>query len=208
VTRWWLPIGLLLALVGYFGPWIDHPVAGLVITGLDLGEYVKFLPVVRDGTVTIWRAGIYAPLVAVSAAALLATYRTDFAYRWWMRVPLLVLATVAALNLAPPAWTPERLLEPEFRLQTASLLILLAGAALAPFLALLPRSFSAISVTLLSVVAIIATFYAFFQVFPAIETLYNHPLLIAWGIWLMASGFILVPLSYWLVPSTKQADHL
>lgn len=45
----WLMVGILLLLTGYFGPWIDHEVAGLVVTGLDLGEYVKFLPEVRSG---------------------------------------------------------------------------------------------------------------------------------------------------------------
>src|ERR1700741_4715779 len=111
MSRWLLPVALVLALIGYFGPWVAHPVAGLVITGLDLGEYVKFLPEVREGTIAIWRPGFYAPLVAVSAAALLAAYRRDFGFAWWLRYPLLALTAIAAFNLVPPAWTPSRLLE-------------------------------------------------------------------------------------------------
>ena len=45
-----LPLGALLAFLGYVGPWVDHRVAGLAVLGLDLGEYVKFLPQVRAGT--------------------------------------------------------------------------------------------------------------------------------------------------------------
>ena len=47
VLRVLLPLGALLAFWGYVGPWVDHRVAGLAILGLDLGEYVKFLPLVR-----------------------------------------------------------------------------------------------------------------------------------------------------------------
>ena len=125
MMRWILPLALLCALVGYFGPWIDHRVAGLIVTGLDFGEYVKFLPAVRTGAVTVWRAGFYAPLVAIGTTALAIAYRTDLAFKWWLRFPLLALAAVAALNLVPPAWTPARLLDPEFRLQTTSLVLLL-----------------------------------------------------------------------------------
>ncbi|NJN84002.1 MAG: hypothetical protein HC802_18155 [Caldilineaceae bacterium] len=52
-----LPIAVLVALAGYFGPWVDHPVAGLVVTGLDLGEYVKFLPVILSAEIVLWREG-------------------------------------------------------------------------------------------------------------------------------------------------------
>src|SRR5512134_1265544 len=49
-----LPLGAALAFWGYVGPWVDHRVAGLAILGLDLGEYVKFLPQVRDGATGLW----------------------------------------------------------------------------------------------------------------------------------------------------------
>lgn len=205
MMRWLLPFGVLLALAGYFGPWVDHRVAGLVITGLDLGEYVKFLPIVREGTVNIWREGFYAPLVAASVAALLAAYRVDFAYRWWMRIPLLLVAVVAALNLVPPAWTPARLLEPEFRLQTTSLILLLVGVGLSPFLALLPRLAAATVVTVLAIVGMFAPLHGFLQVFPAIESLYHQPLTFAWGPPTMIVGLALTIISYWWPRPKEQA---
>lgn len=198
MMRWLLPVALLLALVGYFGPWVNHPVAGLVITGLDLGEYVKFLPIIRAGSVTIWRPGFYAPLVAISAVASLTAYRRDFAYRWWLRLPLLGIAIVAALNLVPPAWTPTRLLEAEFRWQTGSLLVLLAGVALSPFLALLPRWLATTIATLLNLIAIGVPLSAFFQILPAIQALYNQPVGAAWGMWIMTAALATVIISYWL----------
>ena len=117
LSRWLLPVGGLLALIGYFGPWVDHRVAGLVVTGLDLGEYVKFLPGVRGGEVIIWRHGFYLPLLAVSLACALSAYHRQLHYGWTIRTPLLAAGAIAAFNMLPPAWTPARMLTPEFRLQ-------------------------------------------------------------------------------------------
>jgi hypothetical protein len=205
MMRWLLPVGIMLALAGYFAPWIAHPVAGLVITGLDMGEYVKFLPDVRNGAISIWRPGFYVPLVAISAAALLVAYRTELAYRWWVRAALLALAAVAAFNLVPPAWTPARLLELEFRFQTTSLVLLLIGIAFAPFFALLSRSFTASLVTLLTVLGLVLPIFGFFQVLPAIQALYNQPLTAGWGLWLMAVGLILIIVAYWRSPAEASA---
>jgi hypothetical protein len=204
MTQWLLPVALVLALAGYFGSWVAHPAAGLVITGLDLGEYVKFLPEFRQGSLLIWRAGFYAPLVAVSAAALLAAFRPSFAYNWWIRGVMIAIALVAAFNLVPPAWTPARLLEPEFRLQTTCLFLLLAGVAFSPFLALLPRVVAMGAVTTLCVVAIVAPIHGFLQMLPAVESLYNHPLSPAWGLWLMALGLLLIGFCYWRQPAGKE----
>lgn len=75
-----LPLGALLAFLGYVGPWVDHRVAGLAVLGLDLGEYVKFLPGVRAGATGLWREGFYLPLVAISLTLSLCTWRVDV--RW------------------------------------------------------------------------------------------------------------------------------
>jgi hypothetical protein len=189
MTRWLLPLALLLALVGYFAPWVNHSVSGLVITGLDLGEYVKFLPAVRIGEINIWRAGLYAPLVTVSATATLVSYRRHH-FSIGLRFLLLALAVVAALNLVPPAWTPARLLEAEFRVQTLSLVILMLGVAFAPFLALIPPRVVAAIVVVLTLAALVFPLHAFIRVLPAISALYNQPLIPGWGMWLMVASLI------------------
>jgi hypothetical protein len=203
MNRWLLPLGLLLTLGGYFGSWIAHPVAGLAITGLDFGEYVKFLPAVKDGTVLLWRAGFYTPLVAISAAASLAAFRTSFSYTWWARAALLAIAIISALNLVPPAWTPARLLEDEFRLQSTSLLLLLSAVVFAPFLALVPNVWAASCVTLLALVAMVAPIHGYISVLPALTELYGKPLSYGWGIWCMPIGLILVVVAYWMQPEQK-----
>jgi hypothetical protein len=193
-----LPLATGLALAGYFGPWVDHAAAGLVITGLDLGEYVKFLPDVQSGVVAIWRPGFYAPLVAVGAVCVLAAFRRSFTYPWWARAALLTIALMAALNLLPPAWTPRRMLLAEFRWQASALLLLFAGVLFSPFLGLGPDRVAAIVVTLLSAIGIVAPSLGFLAVLPNIERLYRHPIAPGWGLWLAWIGLALMTASFWL----------
>ena len=198
MSRWLLPLGLLLTLAGYFGPWVDHRAAGLVITGLDLGEYVKFLPAVRDGSIPLWRPGFYAPLLWVGLTAALHAYRAGPGNPWPQRILLLALTLVAALNLVPPAWTPTRLLEPEFRVQTSTLLALLAVLALSPLLALLPARLAAALVTAVAAAALALPIPAFLAVLSPISDLYGHPLTPGWGLWLMAATILLTTVAAWL----------
>jgi len=191
-VRWLLPLSALLTLAGYFGPWVAHRVAGLVVTGLDLGEYVKFLPVVRQGQVVLWREGFYLPLVVVSLALSVAAFRPQLRYGWFVRTLLLAIAGIAALNLLPPAWNEATFQNPEFRQQVLALLLCLVAAAFSPFLALLPGWFSNGLIALLSVAALWFPLSAFLQVLPAIRELYNQPLQPGWGVYLLVSGLLLL----------------
>ncbi len=157
-----LPVAALLTLTGYFLPWIEHPAAGLVVLGLDLAELVKFLYPVQQGDIRLWREGFYLPLIAASLSLSLNAFRRDpphpdesraavqaedaaqrlEAYPWPVRVVLLLLAAIAALNLLPPAWTPHLLLSPDFLLQSVALFFCLLFAAASPFAALIVTPFS------------------------------------------------------------------
>jgi hypothetical protein len=190
IVRWLLPTALLLAFAGYVGAWVDHRVAGLVITGLDLGEYVKFLTPVRSGEVVLWREGFYLPLVAVSLTASLVAFRRELCYAWPMRAALLTLAIVAALNLLPPAWTPQRMLTDEFRQQALALAGCLAAMAFSPLLALLPARAFAVIVAVLSISATIIPVRQFLRILPAVSELYNHPQAPAWGMVLCAASLL------------------
>jgi hypothetical protein len=197
LPRLLLPFGALLAFWGYVGPWVDHRVAGLAILGLDLGEYVKFLPLVRSGGTSLWREGFYLPLVAVSLALSLCTWRGDLRWRQqWLDVTIITLqvagAIVAALNMLPPAWTPQRMLTPEFHQQTAAILLCLAAVAFGPFLALLPRLITGLIVLLLSIAAAAVPVTQFLRVLPEIGTLYNHLLVAGWGVYLMIAGLAML----------------
>ena len=188
--RWLLPATLIVTLAGYFGPWVGHKAAGLVIMGLDLGEYVKFLTPVRAGQIALWREGFYVPLVVASLSASLFAFRRELRYPWVVRGLLLAVAVVAALNLLPPAWTPQRMLTPEFRQQAIALAICLAAMAFSPLLALLPRRLVAVAVAAGAIVAAFVPARQFLAVLPTIAELYHQPLTPGWGLWLCAGGLL------------------
>jgi hypothetical protein len=189
LARWLLPLGGIVALAGYFGPWVDHPVAGLVVMGLDLGEYVKFLAAVRAGQLALWREAFYWPLAAVSLTYALITFRADLGYRWWLRAGLVAAALAAALNMLPPAWTPQRLLTPEFQQQTAMMAVCVAAVVFSPFLALLPRRLTAVLIVILTLMGAAVPVWQFVRVLPEIVPLYGHALAPGWGVYVLAAGF-------------------
>ncbi|MCB0080551.1 MAG: hypothetical protein KDE47_06460 [Caldilineaceae bacterium] len=188
--------GLLLTFAGYIGAWVPHRVSGLVITGLDLGEYVKFLPLVRSGQIVLWRAGFYLPLVAVSLAAGFAAFQPTRQLRPWLlwvtRALLLILATVAALNLLPPAWDQSTFTNPEFRQQIVALVICLGVMATSPLWALLPQRMTAGVVIALCAGALWFPLWGFFRVLPSIRELYQQPLVPGWGLYLTVAGLVLL----------------
>ena len=64
-------LGLVLILVGYFGPWVPHRTAALAVTGLELAEFAKFFPQVQGGVVSITRELFYLPLVVAFILSIL-----------------------------------------------------------------------------------------------------------------------------------------
>lgn len=192
LLRMLIPLAGVVTLAGYFGPWVNHPVAALVITGLDLGEYVKFLPPVRSGEITIWRAGFYLPLVAVSLSQSLCAWRPHLSYPILTRAGMLAVAVIAALNLLPPAWTPARMATPEFYEQSLALTLLLAAAALSPMLGLLPRPLVSSLLALLCGFAIWFPLRNFWRVLPGVAELYNHALQPGWGMAVAIVGLVLL----------------
>ena len=188
ISRLLLLLGWLLASIGYWGPWIAHPTAALTLSGVDMGEFVKFLPQVLDGSLHVARQMFYLPAFAVvaSIALLLGTRQLDFA--WILRLPVLALSIPVSLQILPPAWSPASLATAEFRLQTVGLGIcwlLLAGFWL---LGRLPfRLVSSLaSASALAGAALSA--WAFWTVKPAIDRVYGTGALVGWGFFLCMAG--------------------
>lgn len=182
-------------MLGYFGSWVAHPVAGLAILGLDLGEYVKFVPSVTSGETTIWRVGFYLPLFVVSAMCCLLTYRKAYGYSFWLRLALIIMGMAAALNALPPAWSPSVLRLPEFRVQTAGITISLILLASSPALAHLPRLPVYALLAGLTAAAIWLPARNFLRVLPDIAELYGHALRPAWAFYVTVVGLALLILA-------------
>lgn len=192
-----VPFGALVALMGYFGPWVDHAAVALVVTGLDLAEYIKFLTPIQSGQIQLWREGFYLPLIAVSLALSLYAFRPDVRYGWPLGIAMLVGAGIAALNMLPPAWSPGLLITPEFRLQTLWIGVCLIVAMTSPLFGLLPARAVSAFLMILSVAAIYLPVRGFLQVFPTIQGLYNQSFWPGWGMWIMVSGFVVICVGCW-----------
>jgi len=187
-SLYWMPVLLLwlLAWAGYFGPWVPHRAAGLVITGVDLAEYVKFLPPVMAGQVPIQRETFYLPLISASLIATLIASRRSLPL--WLRLLAGAAAIPLALAMLPPAWTPGMLRLPEFRLQILALLACLAAIPLTVLLRYLPNRAVLLVIALLTLAAVLWPAWSLNQVLPAIRDIYRAPLAPGWGFWLAVSA--------------------
>lgn len=182
MVRALLPVGWALASVGFFGPWIAHPAVGLTLNGVDMGEFVKFLPGVLDGTLTVYRQLFYLPPVAICTSIALLVGSKRLRLPWIIRALAFAVAVPMSLQLLPPAWSPSSLLTPEFRLQTIVLgacWLLLAGSwLLAGLSAWLAGSLSAT----VSLAAFAAVLWQSLTVKPSINVVYGTPPAVGWGL--------------------------
>lgn len=188
----------MIVLIGYFGPWVAHPVAGLVVTGLDLGEYVKFLPSVIGGELDLWRQGFYLPLITVALSCSFLAYREEYDYPFPFRLVLILLGIAATLNILPPAWSPAVLQTSEFRLQTLAILCSLGLLGISPLLRYIP---GLVVYTGLSILAIAAAWYplsGYHRIQPDLTYLYNQQIVTGWGYTVCALGLLLLIAAYWL----------
>ncbi len=183
-ARCWVPVLVLwlLACVGYFGAWVPHRAAGLAITGVDLAEYVKFLPPVMGGQIPIQRETFYLPLVSASLIATLIASRRSLPL--WLRLLVGGAAIPLALAMLPPAWAPGTLRLPEFRLQVLALLACLTAIPLTVLLRYLPTRVVMLAIALLALAAVLWPGWSLNQVLPAIQDIYRSPLAPGWGFWL------------------------
>mgnify|MGYP000657409248 CR=1 FL=1 len=193
-------LALLLALAGYFGPWVAHKAAALVLTGQDLAEFVKFLPQVRSGELRVMRELFYLPLVAGALGLACVAANRRLHYSCWLRWLLSLLAVPVALSMLPPAWTPQLMLTPEFRLQAAAIAICLVIVVLHPLLRRLPPALLEVITTLLALAAAVVPVWQFLRVRAAIDAVYGRPVTLGWGLWLMPLGFSAVVIALLLLP--------
>ncbi|MEJ2735517.1 MAG: hypothetical protein P8189_18445 [Anaerolineae bacterium] len=203
VMRLLLPVGWALTTVGYFGPWIAHQTAALTLSGVDMGEFVKFLPSVVDGSLQVMRQFFYLPPIAVTVSIALLGNRDELGYPRSLRALMLLLALPISLQLLPPAWAPSTLLTAEFRLQTVALALcwlLLAGSWA---LARLPSWLVGSLGTGLSLGALILPSWQLFVARPAISELFRVPPGIGWGFFLCLAGLaVTVAASTVIVPGS------
>lgn len=188
MVRWLLPIGWCLAAVGFLGPWVWHPTAALALTGVDMAEFVKFLPGLLDGSLRLTRQWFYLPPFAVTVSIALLIGSHSLHYSKLLRVLGLFLAIPVSLQLLPPAWSPASLMTAEFRVQTIALG--LSWLLLASFWLLrrLPSWLLGSLSAALSLMALVLPVWQFLIAKPAIDEVYGTPPGTGWGVLLCLTG--------------------
>ncbi len=189
--RWILPIGWGLAAIGFLGPWVSHPTAALTLAGVDMGEFVKFLPAVLDGSLRLIRQFFYLPAFAITVSIALLIGSRRLCYGKLAQALGLLLAIPVSLQLLPPAWSPSSLMTAEFRAQTMAFGIswLLLGIwwLIGRLPSWLPVSLSAA----LCLGAIVLPLWQYLTVKPALDKVYGQSLGTGWGFFVCLTGLAL-----------------
>jgi len=160
-------------------PWVDHRAAGLVLTGLDLPEFVRFMGSAGGALVRPLQLAFALPLM-VGAVVVAASPWTHGASLWW-RAAMLVLA-VWLVSVAISPW--ER--RSEFLSAAAAVVAVWGGSALlrpAPSLARWAACLGGAAGGL-------ATLWQFYRATPALRGLYGQ---LTWGVgpWVAAGSALL-----------------
>jgi len=186
-------LGIVLVLLGYWGPWVNHKTAALVLSGLDMAEFVKFLPGVRAGTEPMIRELFYLPPLA--AALCLALMGSNRAWRFplWARAIMVVIAIALAIVVLPPyPLILQALNSDEFRrqfLMAAGCLVVIGGTLV---YRRLPKALLAGLLIVISLVGAIPPARQFLSIRSALDSVYGQPIDIGWGLWMMVVGFLVV----------------
>ncbi|GAB4561414.1 MAG: hypothetical protein Kow0047_08740 [Anaerolineae bacterium] len=184
----WLIVGVFLIIAGYWGPWVVHASPALTLIGLDLAEYVKFLPEFRSGQLRLWREGFYLPLFATSLTLSLVASRRELRIPRVARGAVWLSALPIALSMLPPAWSPPILWAPEFRPQTIAIVASLAAMALFPAWRRLPAGVVSVGLIGLHLAAAVIPTWHFAMMRPAIDLVYARPVSLGWGLPVMIAG--------------------
>jgi len=187
-----LILGLTWAIVGYFGPWVDHKTAALVLTGQDMGEFVKFLPEVRAGAVPMIREFFYLPPFAAALCLILLMANKRLAYPLVVRTVMLLAVLGLAWAMLPPVWTPRLLVTAEFRKQTVAIAFCLLLLIFHPVLRYLSARLTAVAMTVLALMGAAPPLWQVLAAREAVNQAYGWPVQVGWGLWVTVVGFLIV----------------
>jgi len=189
---WGIAAGLALTAAGYWGPWVAHRAAALVLPGVDLAEYVKFLPAYRQGQLALIREGFYLPLCALSLALSALAWRPGLGWPSLLRWLAWFAALPAALAMLPPAWSPPVLRLPEFRIQGIAILVCLAAFLASPIVGRGRLGGIGYVLAGLSLLALVTPLWQFWLMVPSLVEVYGRPVTVGRGPLIMAIGLLLV----------------
>lgn len=199
-SHWLVWLGLVLGIVGYFGPWVGHGTAALTVTGFEMAEFAKFFPQVQGGALQLTRALFYLPLVTAAILLALAVGRSNVRGARWivplcvavlLVVALLPYSAVDGLRQAIAAGVPF-VLDPQYARQTVLVAAGVLLVLLAPLSCRIATRAWGIVVVLLALAGAVPALFQFARLRPLVVALYDRPLGLGWGLVACVAGFVLI----------------
>jgi hypothetical protein len=189
-------LGFTLIALGYLVVWLPQPVVGLSLIGLEMGEWVKFLPEVQAGTLPD-RNLFYLPpvLLGMMMAVWTAAWPNGRWQTWAMRglavgVSLLAFPSSEAIRFEPSG---------EWLLRVGLVGLVGATAVLSALLDRLPVKATPFLLLLLALLSLIVPTWAYFSMRPVIADLFQTAVSIGPGLLLHLLGNVLVIVAAGLV---------
>jgi hypothetical protein len=200
-------IGVALAILGFYGPWVtsQRQIAALTYNALDLAEFSKFLVRAHLGEIT--REIFLVPIVAAALALALWTSHPNQISRV-LRYALSLAA--AGLSLVPLPPYPYLLTAYSSAEDRGSFWLSVAGLVGVALMFMLGQRIagrwrSLIFFLLALISALPATWEFFARALPAISQAYGSPALPAWGFWATMMGLLLVATGGWVEHVEREA---
>jgi hypothetical protein len=186
--------GALLAVLGFYGPWVTTPrqAAALTYNALDLTEFCKFIVRAQLGQVT--RELFLVPIVAAALALALWASRPSQRFRV-LRYALCAVAVVLSLVPLPPY--PHVLTAYASAEDRGSFWLSLAGLLGVALIILFGRRITsrwrdAALVALALIGAALPVWELVARALPAVSRAYASPAVVGWGLVITVAGFFLV----------------
>lgn len=190
-----LLLAFTLILAAYLMVWLAHEngAAGLSFIGLEIGEWVKFLPQMQAGEILPGRDLFYLPPVTLGLMLVLFTAGWPQG-RWQTRatrglavlVSLLAFPSLDAIRLEPSSeWL--------WRLLLVGLVVV--AALLAGLLGRVPGRVRWLLMAVLGTAGGVLPTWAFFAIRPAAEEVLQSAVQPGLGVWLNMAGHLLVAMT-------------
>lgn len=184
------PVAFALIFVAYFAVWLPNEAVGLAMQGLEIGEWVKFLPETRNGQVALSRVWFYVPpLTLGTALALFTASWSSLRWQTWLvRLTAFLMATLALPSI------PDILQRGRSELLRVGLVFLVGVVCLvAGRLGKVER----LGTLILAIVGGIMPFAAYLVFRPIIAQHLTFTPDIGIGVWLNLVGHLLLGISVW-----------
>lgn len=189
-----LKLGFTAILLGYLMVWLPQPVVGLSFIGLEMGEWVKFLPQMRSGELIADRNLFYFPPITLGLMMILwtVTWPNRRWQCWVMRGLALLIAMLAFPAIEAIRDEPADQWLLRIGLYFFVVLIALSISHLRRLPDEKPEYISWLAIGLFAILGMALPMWAYFAILPSVSELIGENVGVGPGVWLNISGNLLV----------------